>query len=184
MKRVRNLAIAVLAAGALPAPVQAAVTPTPLTSNVTADISATQLACVQLQYDQLLLAMSRAINDAVGVSADLTVVKADQAAVQSANQALQTAVGAYLKPAQGVFSAADTAFEAAFVQLKSDATSNPSALSSDKAAILSSFSALSAAQVQLQANQQALAGAGATEPCGHGPDESPGGSAGGPPRHN
>jgi hypothetical protein len=183
MSKLRNLAMAMFAAGSLAGKVQAAVSATPLTADVTNNIVATQTACGQLQYDQLLLDISRAAGDSVGVTANLTLVKADRTAAQSAGQALRAAIDAYMKPALDAVSVADTSFQAAFVQLKSDGAANPGALPTDKSAILSQYAGLRSAETQAQANQQALAGAGATLSCGFDlGDDS--GTQGGLPQHH
>jgi hypothetical protein len=179
MTKLHNLAVGLLVAGGLVTGVQAAVLATPLTTDVTANISAAQSACAQLQYDHVLLDISRAIGDATGVATNLNLVKADQTAARSADQTLRTSIAAYMKPALDAVSAADTLVQSGFVQLKTDAHSNTGALSGDQSAVLSSFATLTAAQGQAQANQQALAGAGAMDSCDAGPDGFAGSSAGG-----
>lgn len=165
--KLRNFAIALLGAG-LMTQAQAAA-PEPLTPEVSSSIAAMQTACAQLRYDQVLLDISRAINDPSGVSANLTTIRTDQLALRDARQALAAAGQAYLRSAQEAFAAADTAYDAAFTQLKADAINNPGAIPADQANVLSAYTALDAARAQVRANLQSLAGAGAFTVCADGP---------------
>lgn len=163
MRTLKTLLIASLVAGISPLAAHAASTPLPAT--IAPDVAAVQSACSQLRYDAVLLDISRASNDAAGVSSNLGAVKNDQTMLVNALQTLGLAADAYLQPSLDALSAADTAYQAAFTQLRSDVTANPGALTTDKANLLSAFNAQEAARVQVLANRQALTAAGAMNGC-------------------
>lgn len=164
MYKVLTLAIASLCSGTLMTQAQA-VQPQPLPANIAANVAAVQAACADVRSDTVQLDISRATHDSAGVTANLTTLKSDQATLRTARETLSTSVETYMKPARDAVSVADTAYEAAFTQLRADVIGNPSAVPADKAKVLSAFSTLEAAQDQVQANQQALAGAGAFGRC-------------------
>ena len=176
MKSLSKFASAALVASALTVATHA-IASVPV--DVTAAVTASQSACVRLQNDQLLLAISRTVHDAHGVAADLTLVKSDLAALESAKSALQHAVGNFLEPALAAVSTADTALQAAFVKLQSDVAKNAGAIiiAADETAIMSRFNELILARAHLQANEQALAAAGADARCGQDANETKGGKS-------
>ena len=167
MSKFESMVIAGLLCGSLMTQAQAAA-PQPLPASIGPNVAAVQSACAQLRNDALQLDISRATHDAAGVTAGLTATKADQATLRSARETLTTTVQTYMQPARDAVSAADTAYEAAFTQLKSDVIHNPGAVTSDKAKLHSTFSILEMARAQVQANLQALAGAGAFGRCAGG----------------
>ncbi len=173
MNKVKTLAVAGLLCGSLMTQAQA-IGPQPFPPSITPNVAAVQSACAEVRQDTMALDISRATHDSAGVSANLTALKADQTALRTARQALATSVQTYMQPARDALSAADTAYETALTQLKSDVIRNPGAVTSDTAKLQSAFATQEAARAQVQANQQALAGAGAFGACAGGDSKGKG----------
>jgi hypothetical protein len=142
--------------------------PQPLPASIALNVAAVQAACADVRHDAFQVDISRATNDSAGVSSGLTTLRADRAALQAAQEVLATAVRAYMKPARDAVDVAETAYESAFTQLRADVIGNPGAVTADKTKLLSAYATLEATQAQVQANLQALAGAGALGRCAGG----------------
>jgi len=153
-------------------------TATAVPSAVTTAASAVNIACTQLQSDELQYKIDVTLGDASAVATSKATLDSDHTAMQTAQQTLHTAVQSYLATEESAVKTAHTQLDDDFVQLKANVTAgNSSNIAADQTKITTDAATLQTAHAQLEADHLALANAGALPHCGGGP-RGPGGPDG------